>query len=64
MSKAVDAKKLNVASDNSMPLHNRFDMFNNTVLFPENVCKSVTSDQEMVCLHSKQRDEQFSVPQN
>ena len=35
-----------VASNDSIPLHNRFDMLNNTVLFPENVCESTNHDQK------------------
>ena len=50
-----------VASNDSIQLHNRFDILNNTVLFPENMCESTNHDQKTVCLHSKQRSEQFGV---
>ena len=54
------AKVVN-ASCNSIPLHNRFDMFNNTVLFPENVCESATCEQKVVCLRNEKRGKQSNV---
>ena len=50
-----------VASSDSIPLYNRFNIMNNTVLFPENVCESTNHDQKTVCLHSKQRSVQACV---
>ena len=61
MSKPDNVNLSSVALGHSIPLHNRFDMFNNTVLFPENKCTSVICDQKVVCLHSEKRDEQSNV---
>ena len=61
VSKADNVNLLSVTSGHSIPIHNRFDMFNNTVLFPENTCTSVTCDQKVVCLHSEKQDEQSNV---
>ena len=57
----VKANLSSVVLGHSIPLHNRFDMFHNTALFPENGCKSVTSDHKVVCLHSKKHEEQDNV---
>ena len=64
ISKASQMVKANLSSvvlGHSISLHNRFDMFHNTALFPENGCKSVTCDQKVVCLHSKKREEQDNI---
>ena len=48
----------------SIPLHNRFQVFNNTDYFPESALTGTKCEQEMVCLHIDQKSKRENVEKN